>query len=66
MTSTERMTLTISETARELNLSRPTVYRLLERKDFPSLRVGKRVLVSRAGLRAWIERQAGKEAGADE
>ena len=66
MTSTERMTLTISETARELNLSRPTVYRLIEREDFPALRVGKRVLVSRSGLRDWIARQAGKEAGADE
>lgn len=61
-----KMTLTIAETAQTLNVSRPTVYRLIERKDFPALRIGKRVLVSRSGLSEWISRQAGKEAGADE
>lgn len=66
MSSSERLTLTVTETAQTLNVSRPTVYRLIERTDFPALRIGRRVLVSRAGLRDWIARQAGKESGADE
>ena len=66
MANEKKLTLTVSEAAQELNVSRPTVYRLIERSDFPSLRIGKRVLISRIGLRDWIARQAGEEAQADE
>lgn len=66
MSGSERLTLTVTETAQTLNVSRPTVYRLIERTDFPALRIGKRVLISRAGLREWIAQQAGKEAGDDD
>ena len=66
MANEKKLTLTVSEAAQELNVSRPTVYRLIERSDFPSLRIGKRVLISRIGLRDWIARQAGEEARTDE
>lgn len=48
--------------ARLLGVSRPTLYQLIGRTDFPSFRVGGRVLISVAGLQAWIDRQtAAKE-----
>ena len=55
----EKMTLTIEETAKVLGLCRPTVLELTHRADFPAFRVGRRVLISRTGLAAWVENQAG-------
>ena len=50
------------EAAKMLGISRPTLYQLIGRTDFPSFRVGGRVLISVAGLQAWIDRQtAAKE-----
>lgn len=54
----EALAVSAAEAARLLGVSRPTVYTLLNRTDFPSFRVGNRVLVSVAGLRDWIDRQA--------
>ena len=58
MDKLEPLTVSAAEAARLLGVSRPTVYILLNRTDFPSFRVGNRVLVSVAGLRDWIDRQA--------
>lgn len=45
-----------------MGISRPTLYPLLNRADFPSFRVGNRVLISVAELQEWIDRQtAAKE-----
>lgn len=58
MDKLEPLTVSAAEAARLLGVSRPTIYTLLNRTDFPSFRVGNRVLVSVAGLRDWIDRQA--------
>ena len=55
---TEKVALTVSETAAALGVSRPTVYKLLRRADFPGFRVGSRQLVSREGLARWVAEQA--------
>lgn len=55
---TERVALTVTETAAALGVSRPTVYKLLRRADFPGFRVGSRQLVSREGLARWVAEQA--------
>ncbi len=54
----EPLAVSTTEAARLLGVSRPTLYTLIHRSDFPSFRVGGRVLVSVAGLREWIDRQA--------
>lgn len=54
----EKVALTVSETAVALGVSRPTVYKLLRRADFPGFRVGSRQLVSREGLARWVSEQA--------
>lgn len=54
----EPLAVSTTEAARLLGISRPTLYRLMNRSDFPSFHVGNRVLVSVAGLREWIDNQA--------
>lgn len=55
---TDKLTLNITEAAELLGVSRPTVYQLIHRDDFPSFTIGKRVLISRSGLEAWVAAQA--------
>lgn len=52
----EPLAVGTTEAARLLGVSRPTLYQLLNRADFPSFRVGSRVLISVAGLQDWIDR----------
>ena len=47
-----------AECARLLGVSRPKVYDLINRGDFPSFKVGTRTLISVEGLRAWIAKQS--------
>lgn len=62
----EPLVVSAGEAAKLLNVSRPTLYTLLNRDDFPSFRVGNRVLVSVSGLKEWVDRQtAAKEARDD-
>lgn len=56
--SVPRMTLTVEETADELHISRPVAYELVKEPDFPSFRIGKRILVNRLGLQRWIDYQS--------
>ena len=53
----EPLAVGTDDAAKLLGVSRPTLYTLLNRSDFPSFRVGNRVLISVAGLREWIDRQ---------
>lgn len=39
-----------------LHVGRSTVYALLNRQDFPTTRIGKRILVSETALREWLAR----------
>ena len=38
-----------------LGVSQSTAYELMHEKDFPSVRIGKRFIVPREDLKAWIE-----------
>lgn len=58
----EPLAVSAAEAARLLGVSRPTVYQLMAREDFPVFRAGKRTLISVEGLREWIAAQAGKGA----
>jgi excisionase family DNA binding protein len=42
---TDRLTMNVSEMAKQLNISRPTAYELTKRQGFPVIRIGKRVIV---------------------
>lgn len=52
------LAVSATEAARLLGVSRPTIYQYIGRDDFPSFKLGNRVLVSVSGLQEWVERQA--------
>lgn len=49
----------VTEAAAALGVSRRTMYELIRREDFPTLKVGGRRLISKALLVDWIRAQAG-------
>ena len=46
------------ELAAALGIGRNAAYQLCGRADFPTVRVGGKILIPVDGLRAWLERQA--------
>lgn len=58
---TERLTLSVSEAAEELGISTKTAYDLTHLDGFPVIRIGRRTLVSRDGLRRWVESNEGNK-----
>ena len=54
----DKLTYSVSEAAEVLGVSRPTVYTLIHRDDFPVFKIGNRVLISIEGLRQWVITQA--------
>ena len=46
----ERRIMTVEELASYLHVSRVTAYTLAGREDFPSFRVGRRILIDARGL----------------
>ena len=53
----ESIALSVTQAAALLGVSRPTIYQLMNRADFPSFRIGARRLISRAGLERWVQEQ---------
>ena len=49
----ERLTMSVEEAAAELGICSKNT--LTHRADFPALRIGNRVRISREGLRAWVK-----------
>jgi excisionase family DNA binding protein len=57
----ERLTLTVPEAARKLGIGRNQAYLAAKAGDIPSIRIGERVLVLKAGLERLLSgEQAGK------
>lgn len=54
----EPLSIGTEDAARLLGISRPSLYQLLNRSDFPSFRVGGRVLIAVEELRQWVSQQA--------
>lgn len=53
-----RLTLTVNEMAKQLNISRTTAYNLVNQQDFyPAFHIGNRVLVSSSALSSWLQKQ---------
>jgi excisionase family DNA binding protein len=64
--SAGQMTISVDEMGQRLGVSRKTAWDLVKTSDFPSIRVGTRVLIPVNGLEKWIndkqhENQANKQ-----
>lgn len=55
------LAVSAAEAARMLDISKPTLYKLIHQQDFPSFRVGGRTLISVDGLRDWVRRQLNEQ-----
>lgn len=53
------LTYNVTEAAEALGVSRRTVYDMMHREDFPTLKIGGRRLISRELLAEWVRAQAG-------
>lgn len=53
---TEKLTLSVEEAGKLLGVSRQIAYQLSRRADFPTLHIGRRVLVPRKQLEEWMDR----------
>ena len=51
--------LTAAELAGALGISKAEAYTLIHSKGFPTLRIGKRLMVPKDKLTAWIDRNTG-------
>lgn len=49
--------LTIVEAQKRLRIGRNTMYALCRRPDFPTLCIGRRILIPEAQLESWIANQ---------
>lgn len=58
----EPLLISADETARVLGVSKPKIYELSRREDFPVIRLGGRRLVSVEHLRQWIAKQVDGDA----
>lgn len=53
--------LTAKDVMAFLGVARPTAYELMNRKDFPSIRIGRSLKVTKQALLAWLEQKATTE-----
>lgn len=53
-----RLTYTVPEVAKLLGVNKIAAYRLAQQKNFPSIRIGRRIVVSKAGLERWLDSQS--------
>ena len=56
----DRLAVSVVEAAKMLGVSRPTMYQLIRREDFPAARIGGRVLIPVKQLEEWLEKQSEK------
>ncbi len=54
------LVLNADEVAKVLGISRSNVYCLMHAKGFPTMTIGKRMVVTRDKLVEWMEKQAAK------
>ena len=59
----EKLAYSVTELAKVLNIGRNNAYDLVQRADFPAIRLSeRRIIVPVDGLKLWLERQTGREA----
>lgn len=55
----EKLTVTVDEMAKIVGVSRPTAYELIHKEGFPTVRIGRRIVILLDSLKRWLEEQAG-------
>ena len=53
--------MTVEMLTERLGISRTTAYSLVKRPDFPSTRIGKKIVISETALQAWLDNGGTKQ-----
>lgn len=53
--------LTVKEAQQMLRLSKQSMYNLVNRPDFPTVRVGRKILIPVGKLKEWIDKGGSKK-----
>lgn len=59
-TMTNKLTITVKEMSEMLGISIPKAYDLVKSEGFPSIQLGRRIVVPFEPFKQWIEEQAQK------
>ncbi len=59
MIAQDKLCYSVPELAKALGISRPKAYELVKRDGFPSIIVGKRIIVPTNALERWLDENAG-------
>lgn len=54
----EKKTMNVRELAEQMGISLPLAYELTRRQDFPSLRVGTRIIIPIDAFKDWLAHKA--------
>ena len=57
----ERLTFDVPEIAKMLGINRIAAYELAKQKDFPTVRIGRRIVVPKDAFFSWLDEQATAE-----
>lgn len=57
----EKMLMTVEEMRKVTGFSRPMAYKLVNREDFPKIKIGRRIMIPVKQFECWIEKQSEKE-----
>ncbi len=55
--------MSVKELAVHMGISKPKAYELVRSRGFPTIQVGRRIVVPTEGFRHWLARQTGEERG---
>ena len=58
--SDDRLTLTVEQAGKMLGISRATAYQLANQGKLPAIRLGRRLLISKAGLERMVNKAGDK------
>lgn len=54
----EKSTLSVQELSSQMGISLPKAYELVKSKGFPTIRIGKRILVPVEGFHKWLKEKS--------
>lgn len=57
---TKALCVTVEEMGKRLSISRASAYLLAHSEGFPTVTIGRRMLIPLASLEKWLEAQSGK------
>jgi len=53
--SQRRLTMSVTEVCQEMGISKPTGYDLVNQTNFPSIRLGKKIIIPREAFENWLQ-----------